>query len=57
MFSTNKTKLKNALNKNKGKKDWQCNILEELLSMREYSHTANLDKKEIETMIYEIACV
>ena len=56
MFSLNKSKLKNILNSMKGEKDWQSNIIEELLNMREDSLSANLNKEEIQIMLNETAC-
>ena len=35
LFSLNKNKLKTKLYERIGEKDWQCNIVEELLYMRE----------------------
>ena len=35
-FSFNKNKLKNKYNKKIGIKDWQCNIFEELMYIREH---------------------
>ena len=47
----NKTKLKNKLNEKTGKGDWQYNILEELLNMKETRLEANLDITETKILI------
>ena len=44
-------KLRNKLNEKIGKGDWQYNILEELMNMKETSLEANLDITEIKTLI------
>ncbi|CAL4124754.1 unnamed protein product, partial [Meganyctiphanes norvegica] len=50
-------KLKNILNNLKGEKDWQCNILDELLSMRDGTVTTDLDLKynEIKYMLNQVS--
>ena len=40
----------------KGRKDWQSNIIDELLYIREDSLNANLNKEEIQIMLNETAC-
>ena len=40
----------------KGEKDWQSNIIEELLYLREDSLMTNLNKEEIQIMLNEVAC-
>ena len=40
----------------KGVKDWKCNILEELLFMRDNSLMANLNNMEIRAMLNQITC-
>ena len=57
LFSFNKNKLKSRLNEKLGIKDWQCNIVEELLDMREKGLEANLDSKEIRTMLNNISII
>ena len=44
------------MNNIKEVKDWKCDILEELLSMRDNSLIANLNRMEIQTMLDLIAC-
>ena len=51
LFDFNKNKLKNKLNEKTGKGDWQYNILEELMNMKETSLEANLDITDIKTLI------
>ena len=56
LFSLNKNKLKTKLNEKIGEKDWQCNIVEELLYMRESGLvTKYLDRAEINTMLNEVS--
>ncbi|CAL4185018.1 unnamed protein product, partial [Meganyctiphanes norvegica] len=57
LFSINKSKLKNILNNLKGEKDWQCNMLDELLSMRDGTVTTDLDLKynEIKYMLNQVS--
>ena len=56
LFSLNKNKLKTKLNEKIGEKDWQCNIVEELLYMRESGLvTKYLDRAEIITMLNEVS--
>ena len=38
-----------------GIKDWQCNMIEELMYMRESHLEANLDRVEIYTMLENIS--
>ena len=51
LFDFNKNKLKNKLNEKTGKGDWQYNILEELLNMKETRLEANLDITETKILI------
>ena len=44
------------MNNIKVERDWKCDILEELLSMRDNSLIANLNKMEIQIMLDQIAC-
>ncbi|CAL4129905.1 unnamed protein product, partial [Meganyctiphanes norvegica] len=57
LFSINKSKLKNILNNLKGEKDWQCNMLDELLSMSDGNVTTDLDLKynEIKYMLNQVS--
>ena len=54
LFNINKNQLKLTLNGKKGVKDWQCNLVEELLTMREHNLEANLDIKEIKFMLENV---
>ena len=56
LFNINKNQLKQTLNEKKGVKDWQCNLVEELLTMREHNLEANLDNKEIKFMLENVSC-
>ena len=51
LFFFYKNNLKMKFNENIGIKDRQCNIIEELKYMRESYLEANLDKREICTML------
>ena len=55
LFSFNKNKLKIKLKEKAGIKDWQCNMIEELMYMRESYLEANLDRGEIYTMLEYIS--
>ena len=55
LFSFNKNKLKIKLKEKTGIKDWQCNMIEELMYMRESHLEANLDRVEIYTMLENIS--
>ena len=57
LFSFNKNKLKIKLKEKTGIKDWQCNMIEELMYMRELYLEANLDRGETEiyTMLENIS--
>ena len=55
LFSFNKNKLKIKLKEMTGIKDWQCNMIEELMYMRESYLEANLDRGEIYTMLENIS--
>ena len=57
LFSFNKNKLKSRLNEKLGNKDGQCNIVEELMYMRETGLKANLDRKEISTMLNIVSII
>ena len=47
IFSLNKNVLKKTLYNMKGEKDWQCNLIEELLSMRDGTVTTDLEDLEM----------
>ena len=51
LFDFNKNKLKNKLKEKTGIGDWQYNLLEELMNMKETSLEANLDITELKTLI------
>ena len=55
LFSLNKNKLKTKYNEKIGIKDWQCNIVEELMYVREYYLENNLDKRELCTMLENVS--
>ena len=57
LFNINKNQLKLTLNEKKGVKHWQCNLVEELLTMREHNLEANLDNKEIKFMLENVSCL
>ena len=56
ILSLKKCKIKQSMNNIKEEKDWKCDILEELLYMRDNSLIANLNKMEIQIMLDQIAC-
>ena len=56
ILSLKKCRIKQIMNNIKEVKDWKCDILEELLSMRDNSLIANLNRMEIQTMLDQIAC-
>ena len=56
IHSLKKCRIKQIMNNIKEVKDWKCDILEELLSMRDNSLIANLNRMEIQTMLDQIAC-
>ena len=55
LFSFNKNKLKIKLKEKTVIKDWQCNLIEELMYMRESYLEANLDRGEIYIMLENIS--
>ena len=56
IFSLKKCNIRQIIDSIKEERDWKCDILEELLFMRDNSLIANLDKMEIQTMLNQIAC-
>ena len=57
LFGFNKNKLKSKLHEKMGKGDWQYNILEEVMNMKETSLEANLDITEIRALIENVSIV
>ena len=59
LFSFNKNKLKIKLKEKIGIKDWQYNIIEELIYMRDSYLEANLDRtrSEIYTILENISTI
>ena len=56
LFSLNKNKLKIRLNERIEEKDWQFNIVEELMYLRESGlETKYLDRAEINTMLNNVS--
>ena len=55
LFSFNKNKLKIKYNEKIGIKDWQCNIIEELMHIREHYLENNLDRGELSTMLENVS--
>ena len=55
LFSFNKNKLKIKYNEKIGIKDWQCNIIEELMHIREHYLENNLDRRELSTMLENVS--
>ena len=57
LFDFNKNKLKIKLNEMLGARDWQCNILEELINMKETSLEANLERNEINSILDYVSII
>ena len=57
LFSFNKNKLKTKYNEKIGIKDWQCNMVEELMYVREHYLENNLHKRELHTMLENVYTV
>ena len=54
ILSLNKGMLRQIFQDMIGEKDWQCNIIEELMSMREDNNTAPLNSYEIGVMLDQV---
>ena len=54
MFSLNKNKIKCKMNEKLGTKDWRCNMIEELMNIRESTLTTFLDRIEANYMLNDI---
>ena len=54
MFSLNKNKIKCKMNEKLGTNDWHCNMIEELMNIRETNLTTILDRNEANYMLNDI---
>ena len=55
IFLTNKHTIKHELKKRATQPDWRCNIVKELLDLRDNQLISNLDQTEIKIMLKNIS--
>ena len=55
LFSLNKSEVKKIIKSSILEPDWRCNIVKDLLSLRENQSYCDLDQTEIKEMLYYIS--